>query len=203
MNFKHTGLFPGAGRELGLRHGADPRGGPSHPRAEPLRLHRRRDRRLREGGGVSVCHVDAAKGMVAWAKENARCSGLAECADPLDRGRLRQVRGAGDPPRQDVRRHHHGPAQLRPRPRRRGVEAGGEPVSLREALRPGAVGSSLCSLSSTATPPAWPRRCWAISCSCWCGRKFGGRVAWDELGLPCTDSGMALPCGATGRWMCR
>ena len=33
------------------------------------------------------------------------------------------------------------------------------------------------------------------------GRRFGGRVTWDELGLPCTDSGMALPCGATGRWM--
>ena len=33
------------------------------------------------------------------------------------------------------------------------------------------------------------------------GRRFGGHVTWDELGLPCTDSGMALPCGATGRWM--
>mgnify|MGYP007111739205 CR=1 FL=1 len=31
--------------------------------------------------------------------------------------------------------------------------------------------------------------------------KYGGRVEWDELGLPCTASGMALPCGATGRWM--
>ena len=30
--------------------------------------------------------------------------------------------------------------------------------------------------------------------------KYGGKVTWDELGLPCTDSGMALPCGATGRW---
>ena len=28
--------------------------------------------------GASVCHVDAAKGMVAWAKDNARLSGLAE-----------------------------------------------------------------------------------------------------------------------------
>ena len=30
--------------------------------------------------------------------------------------------------------------------------------------------------------------------------KYGGKVTWDELGLPCTESGMALPCGATGRW---
>ena len=29
----------------------------------------------------------------------------------------------------------------------------------------------------------------------------GGKVTWDELGLPCTESGMALPCGATGRWV--
>ena len=33
------------------------------------------------------------------------------------------------------------------------------------------------------------------------GKKYGGRVEWDELGLPCTESGMALPCGATGRWI--
>ena len=33
------------------------------------------------------------------------------------------------------------------------------------------------------------------------GEKYGGKVMWDELGLPCTESGMALPCGATGRWM--
>ena len=28
--------------------------------------------------GAQVCHVDAAKGMVAWAKENARLSGLSD-----------------------------------------------------------------------------------------------------------------------------
>lgn len=32
-------------------------------------------------------------------------------------------------------------------------------------------------------------------------QRFGGKVMWDELGLPCTESGMALPCGATGRWV--
>ena len=30
--------------------------------------------------------------------------------------------------------------------------------------------------------------------------KYGGRVTWDELGLPVTETGLALPCGATGRW---
>ena len=33
------------------------------------------------------------------------------------------------------------------------------------------------------------------------GKERGGKVSWGELGLPCTESGMALPCGATGRWM--
>ena len=47
---------------------------------------------------------------------------------------------------------------------------------------------------------AWRRRCWGTYCRLLVGRKFGGTVTWDELGLPCTESGMALPCGATGRW---
>ena len=39
-----------------------------------------------------------------------------------------------------VRRHHHGSAELRPRPRRGSVEAGGQFVPLRKALRAGFVG---------------------------------------------------------------
>ena len=31
-------------------------------------------------------------------------------------------------------------------------------------------------------------------------RPFGGRTAAGELGLPVRDSGLVLPCGATGRW---
>ena len=31
-------------------------------------------------------------------------------------------------------------------------------------------------------------------------QKYGGRCSWDELGLPVTETGLALPCGATGRW---
>ena len=32
-------------------------------------------------------------------------------------------------------------------------------------------------------------------------RKFGGRTDSQELGLPVTETGLALPCGATGRWI--
>ena len=33
-----------------------------------------------------------------------------------------------------------------------------------------------------------------------CTRRFGGRSESQELGLPVTASGLALPCGATCRW---
>ena len=31
-------------------------------------------------------------------------------------------------------------------------------------------------------------------------KRFGGHTVSDELGLPVTQSGLVLPCGATGRW---
>ena len=31
-------------------------------------------------------------------------------------------------------------------------------------------------------------------------RKFGGHVDSQEVGLPVTESGLVLPCGASGRW---
>lgn len=43
--------------------------------------------------GASVCHVDAAKGMVAWGMEERRSIWPGRSAHPLDCGRLRQVRG--------------------------------------------------------------------------------------------------------------
>ena len=75
MNFKHTGLFPeqavnwdrmrsligSAGREISVLNLFAYTGG-----ATLACL----------AAGASVCHVDAAKGMVAWAKENAALSGL-------------------------------------------------------------------------------------------------------------------------------
>ena len=31
-------------------------------------------------------------------------------------------------------------------------------------------------------------------------KKYGGSTVSDELGLPVTESGLILPCGASGRW---
>ena len=33
-------------------------------------------------------------------------------------------------------------------------------------------------------------------------KKYGGATASDELGLPAAQSGLILPCGASGRWTC-
>ena len=77
MNFKHTGLFPEqaanwdfareqirrAGREINVLNLFAYTGGATVACA---------------AAGAKVCHVDAAKGMVAWARENARLSGLSE-----------------------------------------------------------------------------------------------------------------------------
>ena len=101
MNFKHTGLFPEQAVNWDFAREKIEQAGRPIRVLNLFALHGRGERRLRQSG-ASVCHVDAAKGMVAWAKENAKVSGLAD-ADPLDRGRLREVRRARDPPRQDLR----------------------------------------------------------------------------------------------------
>ena len=77
MGFKHTGLFPeqatnwdwfselikGAGRPIKVLNLFAYTGGATVAAAK---------------AGAAVCHVDAAKGMVAQAKENARLSGLSD-----------------------------------------------------------------------------------------------------------------------------
>ena len=78
MGFKHTGLFPEQAVNWSLMQN----------------LIKKSDRKVKvlnlfayTGGatlaclkaGAAVTHVDASKGMVAWAKENAATSGLADC----------------------------------------------------------------------------------------------------------------------------
>ena len=85
--------------------------------------------------GASVCHVDASKGMVAWARENQQLSGLAE----------KPIRWIVDDCQKFVEREIRrgslydgviiGPAELRPGAGRRGVEAGGFGVRPGEAVR--------------------------------------------------------------------
>ena len=199
MNFKHTGLFPEqaanwdfaqsqirrAGRPVSVLNLFAYTGGATVACA---------------AAGASVCHVDAAKGMVAWAKENARVSGLQDapirwivddCAKFVER---------------EIRRGKTYDAIIMDPPSY-GRGPGGEVWKLEENLYPFV---KLCArvlsdkplfviLNSYTTGLAPSVLGYILQMLV--GRRFGGRVTWDELGLPCTDSGMALPCGATGRWM--
>ena len=149
--------------------------------------------------GAEVFHVDAAKNMVAQAKENAALSGLADaniryfvddCTRFLQYAVKKGIRYDAvimDPPS-----YGRGPS--------------GEVWKLEESLFPFV---QLCArvlsdkplfvvLNSYTTGLAPSVLGYILQMLV--GRKFGGTVTWDELGLPCTESGMALPCGATGRW---
>ena len=198
FSFKHTGLFPEqaanwdfidkmirhAGRPINVLNLFAYTGGATVACAK---------------AGASVCHVDAAKGMVAWAKDNARLSGLADApirwiVDDCAKFVEREIRRGKtydaiimDPPS-----YGRGPS--------------GEVWKLEENLYPFV---RLCAqvlsdnplfviLNSYTTGLAPSVLGYILQMLV--GRRFGGHVTWDELGLPCTDSGMALPCGATGRW---
>ena len=198
MNFKHTGLFPEqaanwdfaqeqirrAGRPISVLNLFAYTGGATVACAK---------------AGASVCHVDAAKGMVAWAKENAKLSGLEDapirwivddCAKFVER---------------EIRRGKTYDAIIMDPPSY-GRGPGGEVWKLEESLYPFV---KLCArvlsdkplfviLNSYTTGLAPSVLGYILQMLV--GKRFGGRVTWDELGLPCTQSGMALPCGATGRW---
>ena len=198
MNFKHTGLFPEQAANWDFAMEQIRRAG------RPIRV---LNLFAYTGGatvacakaGASVCHVDAAKGMVAWAKENARLTGLQEapirwivddCAKFVER---------------EIRRGKTYDAIVMDPPSY-GRGPGGEVWKLEENLFPFV---KLCArvlsdkplfviLNSYTTGLAPSVLGYILQMLV--GKRFGGRVTWDELGLPCTQSGMALPCGATGRW---
>ena len=198
MNFKHTGLFPEQAVNWDFAR-------------EKIKNAERPIRVLNlfayTGGatvacaaaGAQVCHVDAAKGMVNWARENARVSGLGDapvrwiiddCAKFVEREiRRGKVYDAiiMDPPS-----YGRGP--------------GGEVWKLEDNLFPFV---KLCSqvlsdkplfviINSYTTGLAPSVLGYMLHLLV--AEKYGGKVTWDELGLPVTETGLALPCGATGRW---
>lgn len=149
--------------------------------------------------GAKVCHVDASKGMVQWAKENAQASDLADkpvrwlvddCMKFVAREQRRGNKYDGlimDPPS-----YGRGP--------------GGEVWKLEEQLYSFV---ELCStilsddarffiLNSYTT--GLPPSVMEYMLSTILVRRFGGSVSSSEIGLPVTDSGLVLPCGSTAIW---
>lgn len=149
--------------------------------------------------GAEVCHVDASKGMVAWARENAAASGLSDkpirwlvddCVKFVQREQRRGNTYDGiimDPPS-----YGRGP--------------GGEVWKLEEQLYPlvqlcvpllskDALFFVLNSYTTGLSPSVM-----AYLLGTLLQTQFGGSVSADEIGLPVTQSGLVLPCGNTAIW---
>lgn len=200
FSFKHTGLFPEqavnwdwctekiehAGRRIKVLNLFAYTGGATLSAA---------------AAGASVTHVDASKGMVTWAKENASASGLSDApvrwlVDDCVKFVEREIRRGNtydgiimDPPS-----YGRGPK--------------GEIWKIEDSIFPfielctkllakDAV-FFLINSYTTGLQPAVLSYMMNTAIT----KKWGGRVEASEIGLPVTESGLILPCGASGRW-CR
>mgnify|MGYP005757433297 FL=1 len=198
MNFKHTGLFPEqganwdwagdlirrAGRPISVLNLFAYTGGATVACA---------------AAGASVCHVDAAKGMVQWARENARCSGLEEAP-------IRWiVDDCGKFVEREIRRGRRYDAVIMDPPSY-GRGPSGEIWKLEENLYPFVELVSrvlsdepLFFLINSYTTGLAPSVLTYIL-ETLITRRYGGHTESDELGLPVTETGLVLPAGASGRW---
>ncbi len=198
MGFKHTGIFPEqaanwdftadlirkAGREVKVLNLFAYTGG-----ATVAAL----------AAGASVTHVDASKGMVQWAKENAVASGVAD----------RPVRWLVDDcikfVQKEIRRGNTYDIIIMDPPSY-GRGPGGEVWKLENEIYDFV---SLCSQLLTDNSIAMLINSYTTGLSASVMEyilgavvksKFGGTVSSAELGLPVTQTGMGLPCGATAIW---
>lgn len=150
--------------------------------------------------GASVTHVDASKGMVAWAKENAAVSGLGDApirylVDDCVKFVEREIRRGNtydgiimDPPS-----YGRGPK--------------GEIWKMEDSIYPFIELSSkllskdaLFFLINSYTTGLQPAVLTYMLNSA-IAKKMGGQVMSSEIGIPVKESGLILPCGASGRWM--
>ena len=149
--------------------------------------------------GAEVCHVDAAKGMVQWARENLELSSIAD----------RPVRFITDDvlkfvQREQRRGNYYDGIIMDPPSYGRGPR--GEVWKIEDSLC-GFVEECMGVLSpeplfflinsyTTGFSPTVVENILKLSV----GKKFGGNITCGEVGLPVTSSGLILPCGIYGRW---
>ena len=198
FSFKHTGLFPeqaanwdwfgekirGAGRPVKVLNLFAYTGGATLSAA---------------AAGALVTHVDASKGMVGWAKENAVSSGLGEApirwlVDDCVKFVERETR----------RGNHYDAIIMDPPSYGRGPK--GEIWKIEEAIHPLIrlcvqllSQEPLFFLVNSYTTGLAPAVLTYMLATEICPR-FGGQVRSEEIGLPVAESGLVLPCGASGRW---
>ncbi len=198
MNFKHTGVFPE--QAVNWEHMA----GLIKTREAPANV---LNLFAYTGGatlaclkaGAKVTHVDASKGMVQWAKENAALSGLADCpvrwlVDDCVKFVQREIR----------RGNRYDAIVMDPPSYGRGP--GGEVWKLEESIYD-FIELSVRLLSdkplffmvnsyTAGLAPSVMRYMLSVLIK----TQRPGLVWADEIGLPVGDSGLILPCGSTAVW---
>ena len=197
FSFKHTGLFPeqavnwdwfsdkikNAGRPVKVLNLFAYTGGATLAAA---------------AAGAAVTHVDASKGMVNWAKENAKSSGLEAApirwlVDDCMKFVEREIR----------RGNHYDGIIMDPPSYGRGPK--GEIWKIEDSIYDFI---KLCTqilsdaplfflVNSYTTGLAPAVLTYMLSTEL---KRFGGHVDSQEIGLPVTKTGLVLPCGASGRW---
>jgi len=198
MGFKHTGIFPEQAVNWDLL--ADTIKSAGRPlRVLNLFAYTGAATVACLSAGAAVVHVDASKGMVVWAKENALSSAVAGksvrwIVDDCSKFVSREIRRGAkydivimDPPS-----YGRGP--------------GGEIWKLEDEIF-SLVGlctellhdKSALFLINSYTTGLSPSVMQYILGSL-IVPKFGGSVSGDEICLPVTASGMFLPCGASSIW---
>ena len=151
--------------------------------------------------GAHVTHVDASKGMVNWAKENAASSKVDETktrwlVDDCVKFVEREIR----------RGNKYDAVIMDPPSYGRGPK--GEIWKLEDSvydlikltskiLREDALFFLINSYTTGLQPAVLTYMLETVL-----SPVFGGKVESDEIGLPVSSNGLVLPCGASGRW-CR
>ena len=149
--------------------------------------------------GAAVTHVDASKGMVSWARDNAAASGLTEApirwlVDDCEKFVSREIRRGNK---------YHGIVMDPPS---YGRGPGGEVWKLEDCIYDlvqtcaGVLSKKplfflLNSYTTGLSPSVMAYILKDVLCA-----KFGGSVTADEIGLPVEATGSILPCGSTAIW---
>lgn len=199
FSFKHTGLFPEQAANWDWFSRLIKESGRKDIKVLNLFAYTGGATCAAAKAGAAVTHVDASKGMVTWAKENAVSSGLSDApirwiVDDCVKFVEREIR----------RGNKYDAIIMDPPSYGRGPK--GEIWKIEEKIHPfiKLCSGLLCDkplfflVNSYTTGLAPAVLTYMISTEI--KSKFGGHVISDEIGLPVSESGLVLPCGAAGRW---
>lgn len=204
FSFKHTGLFPEKATNWDwfsdlISKEKIKRGNDNPVKVLNLFAYTGGATLAAAAAGANVTHVDASKGMVNWAKENAVSSGLKDApirwlVDDCVKFVEREIR----------RGNKYDAIIMDPPSYGRGPK--GEIWKIEDSIHSFV---KLCTqilsdkplfflINSYTTGLAPSVLTYMIEIEV--GKKFGGHVEAQEIGLPVSSNGLVLPCGASGRW---